>query len=120
MQAKQLQMGGKESMSRFARDLAVVQANGFKIKAGISGFPVYIPKGTPIEELNLSVRASNGLKRAQIMTIDGILEKSSADLYMMRNMGVKSIKEIKNAVLNYSYDHMTQKQRNEFWKEILV
>ena len=107
-------------MSKFARDLAVVQANGFKIKSGISGFPVYIPKETPIEELNLSVRASNGLKRAQIMTVDGVLEKSSAELYRLRNMGVKSIREVKNAVHNYSYDQMTQKQRKEFWKEILA
>ena len=107
-------------MSRFARDLAIMQANGFKLKAGMGGFPVYIPNGTPIEELNLSVRASNGLKRAQIMTVDGILGKSSADLYKMRNMGVKSVKEIKNAVLNYSYEHMNKRQKKEFWKEILA
>ena len=107
-------------MSRFAKDLAEMQANGFKLKAGLKGFPVYIPNGVSIDELNLSVRASNGLKRAQITTIDGILEKSSADLYKLRNMGVKSVKEIKNAVLNYSYDHMSERQKKEFWKEILA
>lgn len=107
-------------MSRFARDLTSMQVNGFKLKAGLGGFPVYNTNGVSIDELNLSVRASNGLKRAQIMTVDGILEKSSADLYKLRNMGVKSVKEIKNAVLNYSYEHMNKRQKKEFWKEILA
>lgn len=103
----------------FGSDLAVMETKGFKLKKGLNGFPVYNTKGVSIDELNLGARASNGLKRAQVKTVDDLLEISSADLYKMRNMGVKSIREIKNAVLNWSYDHMNDRQREEFWKEVL-
>ena len=50
------------------------------------------------------------------MTVDEILTR---DLGKVRNLGIKSIKEIKNAVLNYSYDHMSDTQKEKFWKEVL-
>ena len=102
-------------MSKFGEDLAVMQAKGFKLNGNKLQFPVYHITGVPIEELNLSARAMNGLKRAGVMTIDAILE---TDLSKQRNLGIKSVKEIKNAVLNYSYERMTDKQRTEFWNEI--
>ena len=107
-------------MGRFEEDLAAMQAKGFKIKAGLKGFPVYNTKGVGIDELNIGTRAANGLRRAQIFTVDDILSKSSADLYKLRNMGVKSVREVKNAVLEYSYEHMDDKQKKEFWKEVLA
>lgn len=107
-------------MSKFADDLEMMYAKGHRLKSNLKGFPVYNTKGVLIDDLNLGARASNGLKRAQIKTVDDLLEISNADLRKMRNMGVKSVKEIKNAVLNYSYDHMSEKQKNEFWKEILA
>lgn len=103
-------------MGTFSEDLKAKQAVGYRLKSGTIPFPVYHLDGVPIEELNLSQRASNGLKRAQIMTIDAILEK---DLNAVRNLGVKSVREIKNAVLNYSYDRMSDNQKAEFWNTIL-
>lgn len=101
----------------FSKDLAVMEMNGFKLNGKQIQFPVYHVSEMPIEELNLGVRASNGLKRAGIMTVDGILER---DLGKVRNLGAKSVKEIKNAVLNYSYERMNQQQKAEFWKNVLV
>ena len=103
-------------MSKFSEDLAVMQAKGFKLKGNVIAFPVY-HLDVPIEDLNLGTRASNGLKRAGIFNADELLDK---DISKMRNLGAKSIKEIKNALLNYSYEHMTEKQKDAFWKEILV
>lgn len=103
-------------MSKFMQDLAVMQAKGFKLNGNQIQFPVYHVEGVPIGELTLSTRSSNGLKRAQIMTVDKILE---TDLSKMRNLGAKSIKEIKNAVLNYSYERMSATQRAEFWRSIV-
>ena len=101
----------------FSSDLAVMEMNGLKLKGNKLVFPVYHVTGVPVEELNLSARASNGLKRNQVMTIDEILE---VNLGRMRNLGVKSVKEIKNAILEYSYERMTQQQKTEFWKSVLV
>lgn len=104
-------------MSRFSEDLAVVEKAGFRFNGNQIQFPVYHLEGVSVEELNLGTRASNGLKRAGIMTVDKILE---TDISHMRNLGVKSVKEIKNAVLNYSYEKMTESQRKEFWLSVLA
>ena len=104
-------------MSRFSEDLAVMQANGYKLNGRQIQFPIWNIEGVSVEDLNLSVRAGNGLKRAGIMTIDEIIGR---DLGRVRNLGAVSVKEIKNAVLNYSYEHMTPRQKKEFWESILV
>lgn len=48
----------------------------------------------PIEELELSVRAFNCLKRADINTLNQLVEKSVDELGRVRNLGKKSIDEI--------------------------
>lgn len=103
-------------MGTFSEDLKAKQAAGYRLKGGTLQFPVFHVDNVPIEELNLTTRAQNGLKRAQIHTIDKILE---TDISKMRNLGTKSVREIKNAVLNYSYSLMTQRQQKEFWDSIL-
>ena len=49
---------------------------------------------TPIEDLNLSVRSYNCLKRAGINTVKELISRSSDDLYKIRNFGKKSFDEI--------------------------
>jgi len=48
-----------------------------------------------IEELDLSVRSYNCLKRAQITTVLELTEKSEEDMMKVKNLGKKSLKEIK-------------------------
>lgn len=48
----------------------------------------------PIEELELSVRASNGLKRANINTVGDLVEKTREEMGKIRNLGQKSLDEI--------------------------
>ena len=50
---------------------------------------------TPIEDLNLSVRAYNCLKRSGLMTVGQVLEKSEDELLTLRNFGQKSYDELK-------------------------
>ncbi|AFZ48122.1 DNA-directed RNA polymerase subunit alpha [Cyanobacterium stanieri PCC 7202] len=52
----------------------------------------------PIEELNLSVRAYNCLKRAQINTVADLLEYSQDDLLEIKNFGQKSAEEVIDAL----------------------
>lgn len=47
-----------------------------------------------IEELELSVRASNGLKRANINTVGDLIEKTREEISKIRNLGQKSLEEI--------------------------
>ena len=48
-----------------------------------------------IEDLDLSVRSYNCLKRAQISTVLELTEKSEEDMMKVKNLGKKSLKEIK-------------------------
>jgi DNA-directed RNA polymerase subunit alpha (EC 2.7.7.6) len=48
-----------------------------------------------IEEMDFSVRAYNGLKRAGINTVADIVEMSEADMIKVKNLGHKSVEEVK-------------------------
>jgi DNA-directed RNA polymerase subunit alpha len=50
---------------------------------------------TQIEDLDLSVRSYNCLKRAGINTVDELTQKSEEDMMKVRNLGKKSLKEVK-------------------------
>ena len=49
-----------------------------------------------IEELDLSVRSYNCLKRAGINTVEELSNKSEEDMMKVRNLGMKSLVEVKN------------------------
>ena len=47
-----------------------------------------------IEELDLSVRSYNCLKRASINTVEDLANKSEEDMMKVRNLGRKSLEEV--------------------------
>jgi len=49
-----------------------------------------------IEELELSVRSSNCLRRANIDTVEKLTQRSEEDMIKVRNLGRKSLNEIKH------------------------
>ena len=49
----------------------------------------------PIEDLDLSERPRNCLKRAQVNTIGELLQKTEDDLLAITNFGQKSLDEVK-------------------------
>ena len=49
-----------------------------------------------IEELDLSVRSYNCLKRAGINTVEDLSNKSEEDMMKVRNLGRKSLEEVIN------------------------
>jgi DNA-directed RNA polymerase subunit alpha len=57
---------------------------------------------TPIEELDLSVRSYNCLKRQGVNTIGQLTECSENDLLNIRNFGAKSIEEVKDKLQQMS------------------
>ena len=66
-----------------------------------------------IEELELSVRAFNCLKRANINTLADLLKKTEDDLTKVRNLGKKSIEEIKERLAEYDGHGLTLEQKDE-------
>lgn len=52
-------------------------------------------QGMLIEELDLSVRSNNCLKRAGITTVMELTQKSEDEMMKVRNLGKKSLKEVK-------------------------
>ena len=54
-----------------------------------------------IEDLELSVRAFNCLKRAEINTLEELTAKSEDELTRVRNLGKKSVDEIKEKLSNF-------------------
>jgi len=52
-------------------------------------------QGMLIEELDLSVRSNNCLKRAGISTVMELTQKSEDEMMKVRNLGKKSLKEVK-------------------------
>ena len=49
-----------------------------------------------IEELDLSVRSFNCLKRANINTVEDLISKTDEDMMKVRNLGRKSLEEVQN------------------------
>lgn len=60
-----------------------------------------------IDDLDLTVRSYNCLKRAGISTVEELTQKSEDEMSRVRNLGKKSLKEVKEklASLNLSFKH---------------
>ena len=53
-----------------------------------------------IEDMDLSVRSNNCLRRAGINTVGDLVNKSKDDLKKVRNLGTKSLDEIKKKLID--------------------
>lgn len=56
-----------------------------------------------IEELDLSVRSFNCLKRASINTVEDLINKSEEDMMKVRNLGRKSLEEVIAKLNSFGY-----------------
>ncbi len=92
---------GKEILSLAAKILAE-HVNLFELSKVVSG-PIVVPtkpnqgdiiREMSIEEMDLSVRSYNCLKRAGIHTVDDLTKKTEDDMLKVRNLGKKSLDEV--------------------------
>lgn len=77
-----------------ARELNV-DAEGIDIGPSPTDAFVAEQLSTPIEQLDMTVRSYNCLKREGIHTVGELITRSEADLLDIRNFGAKSIDEVK-------------------------
>lgn len=57
-----------------------------------------------IEELDLSVRSFNCLKRAQINTVEDLINRTEEDMMKVRNLGRKSLDEVVAKLNSLGFD----------------
>jgi len=100
-----LASAGKTLVELFglARELNV-EAEGIEIGPSPTDSALAADLALPIEELNLTIRSYNCLKREGIHQVGELVARSEADLLDIRNFGAKSINEVKEklAELNMS------------------
>ncbi len=74
-----------------------------------------------IDEMNLTVRSSNGLKRANIHTFNQLRNRMQAEngLISIRNIGQKSLKEIKQLFYEECYLRLLPYEKAQYWQEVL-
>ena len=60
-----------------------------------------------IDDLDLTVRSYNCLKRAGISTVEELTQKTEEEMSRVRNLGKKSLKEVKEKLqaMNLSFKH---------------
>jgi DNA-directed RNA polymerase subunit alpha len=71
-----------------------------EVEAGSEGF-LQESLAKVLEELPLPARAINALKNAEILTVADLVQKTDADLEQVKNLGDKSIDEIKTALAGF-------------------
>jgi len=72
-----------------------VDAEGIDIGPSPTDAALAADLALPIEELNLTVRSYNCLKREGIHSVGELVARSEQDLLDIRNFGAKSIEEVK-------------------------
>lgn len=74
----------------------------------------------PIDELRLGTRADNALRRERVTTLGQLADLATGDqLKLIRNMGIKSISEIKTKLLTYTYDQLDEREQRAFFLRLI-
>lgn len=100
-QAARILTGYATAVARYGRDVSDL---GIEEPAA----PVEDDTNRPIEVLQLSMRTTNALKRANITTIAQVLAYSDNDLLHLRNFGQKSLVELQEALGANGYSRPTE------------
>ena len=74
-----------------------------------------------VDEMSLTVRSSNGLKRANAGTFGRLrdLLASENGILSVRNLGQKSAKEIKQMFFEECYSRLLPYEKAQYWQEVL-
>ena len=97
-----------EAVSLAAKILTENLALFFKLTLHVQGVEIMVEKEEDkkekilemtIEELDLSVRSYNCLKRAGINTVDELVQRNEEEMMKVRNLGRKSLEEVQQKLL---------------------
>lgn len=87
-------------------------------------YPVYMSEvfmKTPLEDMELSVRAYHCLQRAGYKTIGDVVSRieGRADLLKIRNMGKLSANEVMLGLCCFQYSMLNEERKKKFVKRVL-
>lgn len=68
-----------------------------------------------IDELDLSLRAYNTLRRGNICTVGGILERPRTEIRALRNMGEKGFRSVLDALCSFAGKRLGEEWHREEW-----
>ena len=75
---------------------------------------------TGIEELALSVRSYNALRRANVTTLGDLVAKlNEGTVKNIRNLGAKSYSEIQTKMLVYGFEQLSEKGKGAFFDNLI-
>ena len=73
-----------------------------------------------IDDLVLSVRSYNALRRANITTIGDLIERlNEGGLKTVRNLGAKSFSEIQTKIMVYGFEQLSEKEKAAFFNYLV-
>ena len=111
-----------EKYTEFNRDYNYLIQKGFvpvmNDKGGIK-FPLVIPNGADVEELMLEGKEKYICTRLNIKTVLSLIDKLP-EIAQMRGIGAQTIRKVKLKILAFSYANMNDKQRQNFWRQIIL
>lgn len=73
-----------------------------------------------IDELFFSVRSQNALKRASVFTVGDLIDLLNQErIRSIRNLGRKSVSEIKTRILQLGFDRLSDLGKVRFFKDLM-
>lgn len=106
-----------EHFKHIAHSLEVVEDLGNEYPSYVEEKPQEVEENdflkAPIEDLNLSVRAFNCLKRSKIDTVAELVDRTVEDLEKVRNLGKTTIAEIQASLEKYEHGPLYLKEKGE-------
>ena len=74
-----------------------------------------------IDDLQLSVRSMNALKRQHIFTVEQVIDAiANHELIRIRNLGKKSLNEIKTTILDLGFQQLSANERLRFFEDLIT
>ena len=73
-----------------------------------------------VDNLILSVRSYNALRRGNIFTVGDLIETlNEGELKNVRNLGAKSCREIQTKLLIYGFENLSKNRKGDFWRYLV-
>ncbi|HSH82941.1 MAG TPA: DNA-directed RNA polymerase subunit alpha [Herpetosiphonaceae bacterium] len=92
-----------QTIANFSRaDQPLDLLGGASVAAPVDSIPADV-YDTPIDDLDLTTRTSNCLRRADITKVGQLLQMDEKDLLSVRNLGSKSIDEIRDKLVEHGF-----------------
>lgn len=75
---------------------------------------------TSVDELFFSVRSQNALKRASIFTVGDVIDAlNDGKIENIRNLGRKSVAEVKTRMLLFGFEQLSEREQGQFFCSLI-